>query len=234
MLEIVVAGIGIAAGVAGAIFAASKGQALAAVRAELEGAREELEASREKTAKKGEAERRRDEELAELRRRLEKTKRRAGQVREEERQESERIRALEEQLRLAQADLKSHRGELQRLEAALAEAQRQAERRPPPPPPARELPPPPKPEAPPADETLVRRAEHAEARALGLEEALVAARIDVERLRRRAAAQEKLYAALRGELDAKKERLRTQQEELERLRALRAVLADDLEEPPGP
>ncbi len=53
-------------------------------------------------------------------------------------------------------------------------------------------------------------------------------------MKRKAAAQEKLYVAIRGELDAKKERLRTQQEELERLRALRLVLADDLADPEAP
>ena len=37
--------------------------------------------------------------------------------------------------------------------------------------------------------------------------------------------QDALYASLRGELEAKKDRLRTQQEELERLRALEVVLA---------
>ena len=233
MLAWVIAGLAVAAGFGAAIFAASRAQALASTRAEAERLRAELGTAREKTAKKSDGERRRDEELAELRRRLEKTKRRAGQVREEERQESERFRALEEQLRLAQADQKSQRAELHRLESELALARKAAERKPPPAPPAKEPAAAPKPETPPPDAALQRRVADAEARVLGLEDALVAARTEAERLRRRSAAQEKLYAAMRGELDAKKERLRTQQEELERLRALSVVLADDLEQP-GP
>lgn len=229
MIEWLVAGLGIGAGLGGAWFAVARGRLAATLRSELDHSRAELEATRERTSRKGDAERRRDEELAELRRRLEKAKRRAGQVRSEEKQESERLRALEDQLRLAQADLRVQRDEIGRLEVELGRARRPAG-----PPPPMPVAPDPAPESKPdaeLREALSKRAEAAEARALGLEDALVRARTDIERLRRRAGAQEKLYAALRGELDAKKERLRTQQEELERLRALRLVLADDLREP---
>ncbi|MFP6640615.1 MAG: hypothetical protein VCC04_10255 [Myxococcota bacterium] len=46
------------------------------------------------------------------------------------------------------------------------------------------------------------------------------------RLKRKLATQEMLYVSLRSELDAKKDRLRTQQEELERLMALKAAVLD--------
>jgi colicin import membrane protein len=128
------------------------------------------------------------------------------------------------------------RGELQRAESDLERLREAPRPKPPvvapapPPPPAAKEPEPAAPE-PPHDEVLARRAQAAETRALTLEEQLVAARVDAERQRRKVAAHDRLYLALRGDLDAKKERLRTQQEELERLRALRLVHADDLVEP---
>ena len=48
---------------------------------------------------------------------------------------------------------------------------------------------------------------------------------DLQRMRKRVRNQDMLYTSIRSELDAKKDRLRTQQEELERLRALEVVLA---------
>ena len=45
-----------------------------------------------------------------------------------------------------------------------------------------------------------------------------------QKLKRKVDTQELLYVSMRSELDAKKDRLRTQQEELERLMALKAVL----------
>lgn len=48
----------------------------------------------------------------------------------------------------------------------------------------------------------------------------------VARLKRKLSTQELLYVSMRSELDAKKDRLRTQQEEVERLRALRVAMLD--------
>jgi len=236
MLAWIALAVGVAAGLAGLAFGASRAQAIGAATAELARLREELEATRERVTKRVDAERKRDEELAELRRRLEKTKKRASQAREDERQESGRIHELEEKLRLAQADAHAMHGELQRAESDLERLREAPRPKPPvvapapPPPPAAKQPEPAAPE-PPRDEVLARRAQAAETRALTLEEQLVAARVDAERQRRKVAAHDRLYLALRGELDAKKERLRAQQEELERLRALRLVHADDLVEP---
>lgn len=230
MVAWILAAVAAIAAIGALLVATSRSRALGAANEELTRLREELEKAQQRVSRRSDAERRRDEELAELRRRLEKTKKRASQARDGERQESERIRELAEKLRLAEADTRAMRGEVQRLEAAL-EAQRGEARPPPKPAPPAPAPAPAEP-PPPTDDALQKRA--AEARALALEEQLVAARVDVERMKRKAAAQERLYVAIRGELDAKKERLRTQQEELERLRALRLVLADDLAEPEAP
>ena len=46
------------------------------------------------------------------------------------------------------------------------------------------------------------------------------------RLKKKLSTQELLYVSIRNELAAKKDRLRTQQEEIERLRALRVSLLD--------
>ena len=53
-----------------------------------------------------------------------------------------------------------------------------------------------------------------------------------ERLKRKLATQEVLYVSIRSELDAKKDRLRTQQEELERLMALKVALMDSPQDAP--
>lgn len=221
---------GVLVALAGVGFGVLRARASAGAAREIERLRAELEKGRERPAKRGDSDRRRDEELAELRRRLEKTKRRASQARDEGRQESSRIRDLEEKLRLAQADARSMHAELQRAEGEVERLR--AAPRPAPAPVA--APPPVREPAPMPDEALVRRVEAAEARALALEEQLLLARVDGERQRRRIAAQDRLYVAIRGELDAKKERLRAQQEELERLRALRVVLAADAAQSPDP
>jgi len=61
-----------------------------------------------------------------------------------------------------------------------------------------------------------------------------AAKKEISRLRGRLRTQESVYAQLRGELEAKKDRLKTQREELERLRAYKVTLIDVAPEPAGP
>ncbi len=46
------------------------------------------------------------------------------------------------------------------------------------------------------------------------------------RVRKRMSNQEMLYASLRAELDVKKDRLRTQEEQLQRLQALKVAVID--------
>ncbi|MBW2496839.1 MAG: hypothetical protein JRF61_06150, partial [Deltaproteobacteria bacterium] len=59
-----------------------------------------------------------------------------------------------------------------------------------------------------------------------LEGQLDEARTNEARLRKRIARQEELYAALRGELEVKKDRLRAQTEQIERLQALKVTVVE--------
>ena len=63
-------------------------------------------------------------------------------------------------------------------------------------------------------------------RLVKLESELQLAHQTTARARKRIANQEQLYAALRGELEAKKDRLRTQEEQLQRLQALKVAVLD--------
>ena len=71
---------------------------------------------------------------------------------------------------------------------------------------------------------LEQKVASAEERAKQATSQLAKERHNVERLRGKLETQETLYVSIRSELDAKKDRLRTQQEELERMRALKAGL----------
>ena len=90
--------------------------------------------------------------------------------------------------------------------------------------------------APPPPE-LTARVEELRGRVTQLEGELGGARVEAERWQAKVRTQDKLYLAIRGELAAKKDRLRAQQEELERLRALRVTWASGEAEaaasPPG-
>jgi chromosome segregation ATPase len=75
-----------------------------------------------------------------------------------------------------------------------------------------------------AIEALQGRATRLEAELGELAGELGQARKEAARLREKNKTQEQLYVSIRGELQAKKDRLRTQTEELERIRALKVVL----------
>ncbi|MBJ22236.1 MAG: hypothetical protein CL933_22735 [Deltaproteobacteria bacterium] len=72
------------------------------------------------------------------------------------------------------------------------------------------------------------RAELAEKgeRAEKLADELRVAKETEARMRKRVSTQEQLYASVRAELDIKKDRLRTQEEQIQRLRALKVAVAD--------
>jgi len=59
-----------------------------------------------------------------------------------------------------------------------------------------------------------------------LEDELRAAKEAETRMRKRVSNQEQLYASVRAELEVKKDRLRTQEERIQRLQALKVVVAD--------
>ena len=59
-----------------------------------------------------------------------------------------------------------------------------------------------------------------------LESELDEAKIAASRMRKRMSNQEQLYASVRAELDVKKDRLRTQEEQIQRLQALKASVSE--------
>jgi chromosome segregation ATPase len=75
-----------------------------------------------------------------------------------------------------------------------------------------------------AIELLQARVDELERTRGAVDAELAKANDQVERMRHKAKTQDTLYVSMRSELDAKKDRLRGQQEELERLRAMRVVV----------
>ena len=178
----------------------------------------ELQDARQQHEKRAGAERRRADHERDTRRKLEKAKKRVSQSRIEQQEEVERVRQLEGQLRLREADLKGLREELARASASPLSPDRIKERE-------VEMA-----EAKQALSSLTARAEKAESAAaaatIAKEEATLMLEKEVSRLRRKTATQETLYASIRGELEIKKDRLRAQTEELERLRAYKVAVID--------
>lgn len=194
------------------------------LRGELNSSRSQLEHAQAKL-------RRTSDDLAELRKRLEKTKKRAARGQDSGRsQTASPLQALDDELEQTRQARDSAReeaaglsSELSRLRTELAKAQsaaqahaeREAER------PMLDIA---------AIETLRKRCEQAEA-------ALADARPEIDALHKASArmkgrldTQEKLYVSIRSELEAKKDRLRTQHEEIERLQALKVAFVDPLPE----
>lgn len=181
------------------------------LEAKLHDARQQLE-------KRAEARRRQSDQERDTRRKLEKAKKRASQVRAEQQEEVERVRQLESQLRQREADLKGLREDLARASASPDSPERVQERQ-------AELA-----KAKQELSNLTARAEKAEAAAAAAttakEEATGKLEKELSRLRRKVATQETLYASIRSELEVKKDRLRAQTEELERLRAYKVAVVD--------
>ncbi|MCG8588448.1 MAG: hypothetical protein MJE66_04085 [Proteobacteria bacterium] len=184
---------------------------LAAVSEALDRVRGERDAAAKQASRNEDERKRRSAETSELRRKLDKVKRRAYQEKTEHADEADRLRDLEAQLEHARGE--SHRLRLE-LERVRADAERPQPAAPSPPPVA--APPPPE---------LTARVEELRGRVTQLEGELGGARVEAERWQAKVRTQDKLYLAIRGELAAKKDRLRAQQEELERLRALRVTWA---------
>jgi len=165
-------------------------------------------------------------ELSDLRKRLDKAKRRAvrggqGQGSAGAASATQAIEAeLEQARRVRDAAREEALGLSQELSRVRAEAASHVQ-----------------PEAPRLDdsgiEALEQKLAALEQKLAALEQEAAAAREESStrkkseaRLKRKLATQEMLYVSLRSELDAKKDRLRTQQEELERLMALKAAVLD--------
>ena len=159
-------------------------------------------------------------EVAELRKRLEKAKRRAAQASPQKGKLetasalSEREAELEEARQArdeARQEAQALSGELSRLRKASGA-------------------PVPSVEKPLLDnaavENLQRELETAKSTLAGVHAENESREKAYKKLKRKVENQELLYTSVRSELEAKKDRLRTQQEELERLMALKAILHD--------
>jgi len=194
--------------------------------AELERIGAELEAAREQIDRQSATHRRRGEEMAELRRKLDKAKKRgASEPRSGRAGAPSHLQEVERELELARQARDAAREEASGLASELSRLRAQPAPVPPPP-------------VPPEESERITRVEaqrvEAEARAGHLAAELAAAHKQVQRLRGKHDTQEQLYAALRGELEAKKDRLRRQQEEIERLQALKVAVLDPLPPEPEP
>lgn len=227
--------------------AAGRARALEAERDALLGERSELAT---RLSQANQARKKQAEELASFRKRADKVRKRTRRAEknasdlplgtaarladleaEIERVERERDRSRAEREQLAQ--------QVARLEARLADAERPAPVAPAPPIPSDS--PSDRPSESPADGVpggdspgmggagdALLRAQLAEAleRVGKLEEALEQAKQTEARMRKRSSNQEQLYASLRAELDVKKDRLRAQEEKIQRLEAMKAVASD--------
>jgi hypothetical protein len=180
------------------------------------------ELSRESQARKRQA-----EELTALRKRADKSKRRKMKGFDQPLGTSARIRDHEtevERLRLerdrALSEKQALTDSLSELESELARSRRALEEATAP----RSIPEPSTLEAA-LEESRSELASSLE-KATKLEDGLELARETEVRMRKRMRNQEILYASLRAELDVKKDRLRTQEEQLQRLQALKVAVLD--------
>ena len=178
---------------------------------QLEGARNQRETNAKSMANHA-------AEVAELRKRLEKAKRRASQAASqgEKSVAASAFSELEAQLE----EVRQSRDEARREARGLSEELSRLRKASPAPPPTVEKPL----LENSAVEDLQRELESAQS-SLSQAQAENEAREKAhKKLKRKVETQELLYVSMRSELDAKKDRLRTQQEELERLMAIQAVL----------
>lgn len=203
--------------------------------AELEVEAENMAAKAERLgsdlSKEARARRRQSEELVSLRKRADKTKRRKMKGGDQPLGTSQRIRDHEvevERVGLERDRANSEREALAKsvadLELQLAASARALERA---------TAPSPVPVATMSDSTADSALEEARdelasvlERGKKLENELEIARQTEARMRKRMSNQEVLYASLRAELDVKKDRLRTQEEQLQRLQALKVAVID--------
>lgn len=178
-------------------------------------------------SKETQARKRLSDELASLRNKADKAKRRQAKTVDRPLGTTARIRDHESQIERIELERDKARSEREalahdaaRLEIQLAASQRALEEA---------SAPRPKPIASELENTLERvNSELASSRErVGkLNEELELVRQSESRMRKRMNNQEQLYASLRAELDVKKDRLRTQEEQLQRLQALKVAVID--------
>ena len=211
-IALVLAAAGALAAVVLGLRSRSAASEAAATRARNEKLGTQLHDAREKLAKQSGKLAQHDEEVASLRKRLEKAKRRAGAGSGPVSQSSslERESVLEEvrQARdAARREAEELAGELTRLRAELADKPIEV-----------------KPEEDPLIEELRQARDAAGSELAAARQSLEETKKTGARLQKKLETQNLLYVSLRSELDAKKDRLRTQQELIERLQALEVSL----------
>ena len=183
---------------------------------------EELGASlaREEKARKRQA-----EELAGYRKKADKARKRGSKTTLQPLGTAARIQDVETALSRAELERDRALGEQQALNDELARLRRLLEKASTKPEPV-----PAPPEVPAAGQTevatLEAQLEQSRERVAKVEAELREAGQNEARMRKRLATQEQLYASIRAELEAKKDRLRTQAEQLERLQALKVAMLD--------
>lgn len=193
---------------------------------QLEEVREEVAVAGRRLEKQKEEHRRRGEDLADLRKRLDKAKRSRGVVRESERAAPDRVAELERTIELQTEDLARARTELDGALGELAVVHAQLERE-------RDDSRKPREEADKVVRELETKLGRAQADVERTAGDLDTARHELGRWRKRAENLDKVYMVLRGEFELAKDRLRAQDAELERLRALKVALVDPVPESSG-
>jgi hypothetical protein len=218
------------AGVLGRLWRGAEGR-LAQQQRACEKLDEERDDLSNRLARESSARKKQGEELATLRKRADKAKKRSARV-EKGAQDlplgtAARVADLDAQIVRAERERDQSRTEREQLSQQVAELEARLEvsLRPPPVEPA--------PAADPleeggadASEELGRQLAESGLKVSKLEEALGQARQAQARMRKRISTQEELYASVRSELEVKKDRLRTQEEQIQRLQALEVVVAD--------
>ena len=190
----------------------------------LEGLRSERESLTAGLSRERRARTEQGEELATLRKRVDKAKKRSARAEKGAADlplgTASRIADLEAQIERVERERDRSRAEREQLAAQVGnlEARLEVARRP-----AQPAAPPATPDA---EREAARLAEAVE-RVDKLEDQLELAKQSEVRTRRRIATQEQLYASIRAELDVKKDRLRAQEEKIQRLEALSAAVRSD-------
>ena len=189
----------------------------------IEEVRVELQAARGNLEQRKEEHRRRGEELSELRKQLGKAKKERRSARERQRGEPARIEELERALSVQRDDVARARADLEEAHSELAKVHALRERE-------LEVARAPRTEDDERLRDLEARLGRAEAALRTSVEEHTADRHELGRWRKRAENLDKVYMVLRGEHELAKDRLRTQEAELERLRALKVALVDPVPE----
>jgi len=200
------------------------------LQADVESLRARAEKLETKLSRESSTRQRQAEELAGLRKKSDKAKRRQSKTPEQPLGTLARIRDHEAEVERLERERTRVAGERDELEKEVSRLQTRLAAS------AQELAdataePEPTPEPAPdaaAREVSALRGDLAEARerTSKLDEELGARRVTEARLRKRMENQEQLYASMRAELDVKKDRLRTQEEQLQRLQALKVAVVD--------